>query len=244
MFDFLLNDYFLRIAFELIYLFESKINLFINNLKLLKFEDDSRNIRFSLKHRIKILNWSISQNKLKFDVFLWLTSFLKIFIFEKFELVMKMKRTYFIQQSNKLKSKRFHDVEIKKCDADLFKKSKVFKSKKLIIQRKWVIKNIFDWEKKQQITFDAVKKVININVMFDVDSNMQYYLAIDANKIDLKKCLFQLHEIKHNTKATSKLLSNERIIFFMSYQLLNVETRYFNNEKKCYAIIRSLTKIK
>lgn len=47
-----------------------------------------------------------------------------------------MKRAYFIQKSNELKLKRFYNNEIKKCNANLAKKSRILKLKKLIIQRK------------------------------------------------------------------------------------------------------------
>lgn len=67
------------------------------------------------------------------------------------------------------------------------------------------------------MTFDAIKKVININAMFNVNFNIQYYFVIDISKTKLSECLFQLHKIKTETKTFSKLLLNERIIFFILY---------------------------
>ena len=47
-----------------------------------------------------------------------------------------MKKTYLTQVSSDFKLKRQHDNDIKKCNEDLIKKHKLFKSKKFIIQRK------------------------------------------------------------------------------------------------------------
>ena len=55
-YEFLLNQYFFKIAFESIYLSKSKTHLFANNLKLLKFENNIKRIRFSIKYREKIRN--------------------------------------------------------------------------------------------------------------------------------------------------------------------------------------------
>ena len=244
MFDFLLNDYFPRVAFGPIYLSGPKTNLFASNLELLGFEGDSRGIRPSLKHRRKILDWPVPQNRMELDAFLWLTPFLRIFIPGRSELVMEMKRAYLVQQPNEPKPRRPHDAEMEECDADLAKKPRAPKPKKPTIQRKWVEKDTFDWGEKQQMAFDAVKKAISTNAMSGADPDMQYHLATDASKTGLGGCLFQLHGTRHGTEATPKLLPNERIIFFMSYQLLDAETRYSNSERECYAIVRSLAEVR
>lgn len=54
MYTFLHNNYFLRIAFNLIYLLEKKIKAFIDILKLLEFEESCNRLRSSAKHYNKI----------------------------------------------------------------------------------------------------------------------------------------------------------------------------------------------
>ena len=240
-FEFLAADYFPRVAFEPIYLSGPKTNLSASSLELLGFEGG---IRPSLKHRRKILDWPTPQNRAELDAFLWLTPFLRIFIPGRSELVMEMKRSYLTLEPNEPKPRRAHDADMEDCDADLTKKPRTSKPKKPTIQRKWVEKSVFEWGANQQMAFEAVKKAISTNAMSGADPDSQYHLATDASKTGLGGCLFQLHGTKPGTEATPKLLPNERIIFFMSYQLLDAETRYSNNERECYAIVRSLAEVR
>ena len=56
MFIFLYKQYFSRVVFDFIYLSESKIYIFINNLKLLGFQGDILELRLLFKHREKVKN--------------------------------------------------------------------------------------------------------------------------------------------------------------------------------------------
>ncbi len=56
MFEFLHKQYFSRIIFESMYLFEHKTVIMSDNLDLLEFQGTSEELRFSLKHREKIIN--------------------------------------------------------------------------------------------------------------------------------------------------------------------------------------------
>jgi len=56
MFEFLHKQYFSRIIFESMYLFEHKTVIMSDNLDFLEFQDTSEELRFSLKHREKIIN--------------------------------------------------------------------------------------------------------------------------------------------------------------------------------------------
>ena len=60
----------------------------------------------------------------------------------------------------------------------------------------------------------------------------------------MKEYLFQLHDTFSNIKTTSKLFFNEHINLFMFFKLQNVETRYSNSKRKCFVIVKCLTKIK
>jgi len=80
--------------------------------------------------------------------------------------------------------------------------------------------------------------------MTEANSTAQYHLVIDASKRDVSEVLFQLKEVLIETKAILKLLSNERIVMFLSFRLENAEIRYFNSKCKCLAVIKCLTEIK
>jgi len=145
MFEFLHQQYFSQIIFKLMYLFEHKTVIISDNLNLLEFQETSEELRLSLKYREKIINWFNLINWVKLDAFLWLILFLRIFISERAKYVLKLKEVYLIEISVEFKSKKSHDNEIKKCDKNLIKKRSTTRSKKLTIQRKWVKKNLFNW---------------------------------------------------------------------------------------------------
>ena len=88
------------------------------------------------------------------------------------------------------------------------------------------------------------KKTIVDNAMNDSNSKLQYHITIDVNEIEFEICLFQLHKIFSNTKTIFKILFNERIIVFLFFKFNDVEIKYFNTERECYAIIRNLTDVK
>ena len=73
-----------------------------------------------------------------------------------------------------------------------------------------------------------IKKVINLNAIFETNSNLQYHLTTNVNIIVLKKCLFQFHNIFVEIEIIFKFLSNEKINFFMLYRLQNTKIKYFN----------------
>ena len=80
LYQFLKSSYFLRVAFRLIYLNPLKTAIFTDSLNLLGFTSGPGNIRPSIKHHEKILNWPIPQNWAQLDGFLYLTPFLQNFI--------------------------------------------------------------------------------------------------------------------------------------------------------------------
>lgn len=245
MFEFLHRQYFSRVIFEPIYLFEHKTVIMSNNLELLEFQDTSEELRPSLKHREKIIDWSTLINRAKLNAFLWLTSFLRIFILDRVEHVLKLKKTYLVEVSVEPKQKKSHDDEIEECDENLFKKKPlVTRSKKLTIQRKWVKKATFDWNTTQQQSFKAIKQSIINNAMTEADSTAQYHLVIDASKKNVSEVFFQLKRVFKETEATLKFLLNERIVMFLSFKLENAEIRYFNSKRECLAVIKCLTEVK
>lgn len=244
MFEFLHKQYFSRVIFESVYLSEHKTMIMSDNLELLEFQRTSEELRFSLKHREKIINWSILTNWAKLDAFLWLTSFLRIFISDWAEHVLKLKKVYLIEISVESKPKKSHDDEIEKCDKNLIKKRSTTRSKKLTIQRKWAKKDTFDWDSSQEKSFNHIKKFITNNTMIEANSTAQYHLITDASKRDVDEVLFQLKEVLIETEATLKLLSNERIVMFLSFRLENAEIRYFNSKRECLAVIKCLAEIK
>ena len=145
MFNFLHEQYFSRVAFDLIYFFDSKTHVFASSLELLDFQENATNLRFLIKHREKVQNWSILINRAKLNAFLWLTSFLRIFILERAAHVLIMKQAYLKLVSAESRLKKSHDNEMKFCDENLAKKSRrITKTRKEIVQRKYVKKNIFD----------------------------------------------------------------------------------------------------
>lgn len=117
-------------------------------------------------------------------------------------------------------------------------------SKKFTIQRKWVKKDMFDWSFSQEKSFNHIKKLITNNIIIEVNLTAQYHLIINASKRDVSEVLFQLKEVLIETEAIFKLLSNKRIIMFLSFKLENAEIKYFNLKCKCLAVIKCLTKIK
>ena len=244
LYNFLANQYFPRVAFGPIYLSGPKTNLFMSSLELLGFEGNSNGIRPSLKHREKISNWAVPTNRAELDAFLWLTPFLRIFIPGRSELVMIMKEAYMIQVPDEPKQKEPHDGPGEECDRDFIKRVRTKTRTKPTIRKKWVEKPSFDWGKPQLDAFNKVKEAISTNAMAGADPESQFHLVADASVSGLGGCLFQLHGTKPGTEATPKFLPNERIVLFMSYRLLDAETRYSNFERECYAIVRCLAEVR
>jgi hypothetical protein len=128
LFKFLHEHYFLKAVFEFIYLSSKKIIIFIEELNMIDFIEEFNELRFFIKHRIKIMKWLIFINRVELNDFFWFTSFLKRFISEKANHVLIMKKAYMIQilaKSARMKSK----TKVKKCDEDLIKISKKKKIK-------------------------------------------------------------------------------------------------------------------
>ena len=80
--------------------------------------------------------------------------------------------------------------------------------------------------------------------MTKANSNLQFHLTTNANEIILRECLFQLYDIQSKIEIFSNFLSNKRIIMFLSFRLQNVEIKYFNFEKECYVIIKTLIEVR
>ena len=244
LFNFLHTQYFLRCVFDSVYLSDPKTYLFSNKLDLLEFEENAKSLKPALKHRNKILNWSVSKNREKLNAFLWLTPFLRIFISGRAKLMLEMKKIYLMLMSNELKPKKNHDAEMKSCDENLIKPHRTSRVKRPIIQRKYVEKNIFDWKANQQKAFESIKKTIANNVMTKTDSASQFHLITNASETKLRACLFQLQDIETKVETISKLLTHERMLMFLSYRLNDAETRYSNSERECYVIVKNLAEIR
>jgi hypothetical protein len=245
LFSFLHNFYFLRVTFESIYLNSKKTTTFFEELNMIDFTERSKELRFSIKHRIKILKWFTFINRAELNEFLWLTSFLRQFISKRAKHVLIMKKTYMIQVS--IKSRRVKSKSnVKKCDRDLTKLTKATKEKALIVRRQWMKKSndAFIWEKAQQRSFEHVKKSITNNVMSTTIHELQYHLTTDASKRVTKTCLFQLHEVSSDTQMKSILKNKIKIVMFMSFKLNDVETRYSNTKRECLTIVNALAKVR
>ncbi len=80
--------------------------------------------------------------------------------------------------------------------------------------------------------------------MTRANSASQYHLITNASKREVSEALFQLKDASIEIEATSKLLSNERIIMFLSFRLEDAETRYSNSERECLAIVKCLAEVK
>lgn len=70
MFEFLHEQYFPRMIFGPVYLFGHKTVIMRDNLDLLIFQGTPEGLRPSLKHREKIINWSVPTNRAELDAFL------------------------------------------------------------------------------------------------------------------------------------------------------------------------------
>ncbi len=84
---------------------------------------------------------------------------------------------------------------------------------------------MFDWSFSQKKSFNHIKKSITNNVITEANSTAQYYLVIDASKRNVSEVLFQLKEVFIETEVIFKLLSNERIVMFLSFRFENAEIK-------------------
>ena len=80
--------------------------------------------------------------------------------------------------------------------------------------------------------------------MAGADPPLQYHLAVDASDEAVGGCLFQLQGVTPGTEATPKFLPNEKIIMFLSFRLIDTESRYVNSERECLAVVRCLAEVK
>ncbi len=248
LFDFLHEHYFSRTTFELIYLNSKKIIVFIEKLNMIEFIEESNELRSFIKHKIKILKWLISINRLKLNEFLWLTSFLRQFIPDRANHVLIMKKAYMIQVSAKptrIKSK----AKMKECDRDLIKtlrKEKTPKITKKTVRRQWVKRSNdeFVWDQSQQASFDHVKKNIIENAMTTTVHELQYHLTTNASKRTTSAYLFQISRESLNTIMTSSLKDKFKIIMFMSFRLNDAEIRYFNTKRECLVIVNAFVEVR
>ena len=244
LFKFLHEIYFPRCVFGPVYLAPSKTYMFSDSITLLGFHGSQAGLRPARKHQDKILNWPIPTSRDELDAFLWLTPFLRIFIPGRAELVMRMKTSYLMQVPDEPKEKKPHHDELEECDEDLTRPARRTKPRKPTIRRKWVEKESFEWNQDHQEAFDLVKHAIGTNAMAGPDPDVQYHLATDASEMTVGGCLFQLHGVPPGTEATHRVLPNERINMFLSFKLVDSETRYSNSERECLAIVKCLTEVR
>ena len=70
MFCFLHENYFFKCVFKSVYLFEHKMQMFSNSLKMLDFQDNASKLRLLMKYKNKILNWLIFTDRGELNTFL------------------------------------------------------------------------------------------------------------------------------------------------------------------------------
>ena len=237
------EHYFPRCVFGPVYLAGHKIILFANTLQLLGFEAGPAGLRPSRKHLEKIKHWPEPTNREELDAFLQLTPFLRIFIPGRAQLVMEMKKSYLEQVPDDPKPTKQHDDDVEECNKNLTKQVKarhqlVRRKTKPTVRKKWVETGSFHFEGEPQAAFKTVKQAIISNAMSGADPILQYHLATDASESALGGCLFQLHDTPPGTEAGPEFASNERLIMFLSFRLLDPETKYSNSERGCYAIMK------
>jgi hypothetical protein len=128
LFKFFHHYYFFKMTFKFVYFNSKKTIIFIKELNMINFIKKSNEIRSSIKHWIKIMKWFIFINKIELNEFLWFTSFLRQFIFNKVDHMLIMKKIYMIQMLTKSIQMKFK-AKMKKCDENLIK---ILKKKKTI----------------------------------------------------------------------------------------------------------------
>src|SRR5437762_9342352 len=224
-FKFLHEMYFPRIAFGPVYLSGAKTKAFVRTLELIGFMGSPDGLRPSIRHRDRILNWPIPENREELDAFLWLTPFLRIFIPGRAEHVIRLKEAYQELVPNELPSAEGNGKPRKSTQHEWR-------------ERPW------QWTTRQQESFDHVKRAISENAMSGADPKLQYHLSTDASKYGIGGVLFQLHDTTTGTEAGPEHRANERIIMFISFCLADTETHYGMTDREALAIIRSLAEVR
>ena len=107
----------------------------------------------------------------------------------------------------------------------------------------WVEKD-WSWGAEQEESFRHIKKSITENAMAGADQSLQLHLATDASISGLGGALFQIHDTTVGTEVSPKVFKNVRFIMFLSYKLVNAETRYSNSERECLSIVRCLVEVR
>ncbi len=80
--------------------------------------------------------------------------------------------------------------------------------------------------------------------MTTIQHKLQYHLAIDVNRKVTKNRLFQISNKSSNTIITSHLKNKIKIVMFMSFELNEAKTTYFNTKRECLIIVKTLAKVK
>jgi len=219
MYQFLHTRFFPRCSWGPMYLKDSKSCSFSDSLHFVGLEAGPNGLRPSLRKRETILQWPIPTSQEEVEAFCYLTPFLRRFIPGRAELVRIMKH-------GKETSNRKETLERQ--------------------QRRKAFAVEFTWDTERNTAFEAIKQAISNNAMASPDPQGQYHIAIDASKQGIGGVLFQLAEIEDGTEATNteKHRTAERIIIFMSFQLAEVETQYFNSEREALAVIRCLAEVR
>ena len=193
------------------YLKDSKSCFFSDSLSFVGLEAGPNGLRPSLRKRETLLKWPTPTSQKEIEAFCYLTPFLGRFIPGRAELVriMKYGKAYSGREATDQQQRRRAYAEGS------------------------------TWDSARNTAFEAIKKAIANNAMAAPDPGAQYHLAVDAGKKALGGVLFQLGEVEPGTEATNtgKHRMMERIIIFISFQLVEVESRYSNSEREALAVI-------
>ena len=80
--------------------------------------------------------------------------------------------------------------------------------------------------------------------MVGADHSLQFHLATDASLTGLGGALFKIHGTPASTEVSPRNFNNVRLVIFMSYKLIDTESRYSNSERECLAIVRCLAEVR
>ena len=107
------------------------------------------------------------------DAFLWLAPFLQISIPGRQAHVLEMKKAYPELVIAQPKTNQAHNDEMEECDRDFTKTPRPpSRPRRVIIQRKYIEKDTFDWGDSQQASFKAVKAAITQNAIAGTDPSL------------------------------------------------------------------------
>lgn len=229
LFHMLHDEYFPRAVFGPVYLNPRKTEVFMDELTLLGFTGKGGTIRPSIKHRNEILNWPIPANKKELEAFVYLTPFLRIFIPGRADHVVQMKKAHRREERIPLPAGIAPPHSGKRKES---------------VRKQWVETDGWFWGSEQQQSFDAIKRAIVHNAMSGADHARQYHLATEAGEHGVGGVFFQLEGHAPGIEIEGKLTPDVRIVLFMSFKLLDMETRYSEMEREALAVFKCLNEVK